>query len=272
CRYLNTHAKGGDTGNFYFIANEMTDSVLIFGSSRAIHHYNPKILEDSLQTTVYNCGLDGNGIIFNYGRLLTVVDHYTPSMIIYDVMPKFDMIADDNSRYLQAQRRWYDVDGVAQIFHDVNPLESLKMRSNLYRYNETFIQMLSDNVKPMQNISYHGFKPIEESMNYDSPAKHIEWTGWDPLKLKYFQAFADLCRDRGIELVISYSPFYKSQTDPALIAFTEFAKANNLRVFDYSTFEEIAEDPSCFSDASHLNHIGADRFTNHFASTLLKSR
>lgn len=163
-RYLNSHAKGGDTANHYYIANEMTDSVLVFGSSRAIHHFNPRILEQTLGTTAYNCGVDGNGILYNYGRLLTITRRYTPKMIIYDVLPSFDMQDDDDSKYLSWQRRWYDVPGVSEIFYDISHLEKYKMISQMYRYNRSIIQMLSDNLNPRQEIDYKGFKPLHETM------------------------------------------------------------------------------------------------------------
>lgn len=42
CRYLNSHAKGGDTLNHYYIAKECDKDILIFGSSRCMHHYVSK--------------------------------------------------------------------------------------------------------------------------------------------------------------------------------------------------------------------------------------
>lgn len=267
-RYLNSHSKGGDTYNHYFIANEMTDSVLIFGSSRAIHHYNPAILEDSLHTSVYNCGLDGQGIMFNYGRLLTIVNRYNPKMIIYDVTPKFDMFPDDYYRYLKPLRKWYDVPGVDEIFYDVNHLEKLKMRSNLYRYNDIFIQMLSDNVKPMQSISYKGFKPIDDQMVNDVTSKKDMSVDVAPLKMKYLQKFIDLCKEKNIKLIFSFSPSYKGETSPSYQFFDSIASANDIPVIDFTSNRELNYDISNFSDGAHLNLTGADRFTRMFVSKL----
>ena len=36
--------------------------LLVFGSSRANHHYVPEVFEDSLKLTFYNTGKDGSGI------------------------------------------------------------------------------------------------------------------------------------------------------------------------------------------------------------------
>lgn len=268
CRYLNTHAKGGFTQNHYHIAEELTDSVLIFGSSRAVHHFNPVIIEDSLGTTVYNCGVDGNGIIFSYGRLLTILQRYTPKMIIYDVIPSFDMEKDDYTKYLEWQKRWYDKPGVAEIFHDLYPLEKYKMLSNLYRYNTSFIQMLTDNLKPQKQFSFKGYLPIEEHMSYNVEEYDGQAVQWSPEKLKYFKLFADLCKQNDIELVFSFSPWYKAKNSRIYDEFLEFSHENGIPVIDMFADPYISTNPEYFADASHLNSEGADVFTSKFCKEL----
>lgn len=268
-RYLNAHAKGGDTQNHYYIAYEMADSVLIFGSSRAIHHYNPKILEDSLGISVYNCGLDGNGILYNYGRLQSILNRYQPQIIIYDFIPSFDMDHDDYSKYIQWQKRLYDdVPGIKEIFHDVNPFEDIMMHSNLYKYNTSIIQMLSDNVKPQQIVSYHGFKPLVEVMNYEVRSRSLEPQEWDELKLKYFKKFIEDCKLNNINLIISISPWYKAVDSNEYANMFALCKDYNLPVIDLLADPSISQNPQFFSDASHLNSAGADIFTSEFAKRI----
>ena len=65
--YLQENAKGGYIGHHNYILQRANEDILIFGSSRALHHYNPQIVIDSLGMNCYNCGQDGNGIILFYG-------------------------------------------------------------------------------------------------------------------------------------------------------------------------------------------------------------
>ena len=74
--YLTVHATGGYTKRDNFISDEVDANILIFGSSRAAHHYVPSILSDSLDMSCYNCGMDGNGIIYGYGKLKTTTARY----------------------------------------------------------------------------------------------------------------------------------------------------------------------------------------------------
>ena len=46
----------GGQGRDNYICNVAEEDILVFGSSRAVHHYNSTILEDSLGMSCYNCG------------------------------------------------------------------------------------------------------------------------------------------------------------------------------------------------------------------------
>ena len=91
-KYLQDHAKGGYVGHHNYILHQANEDILIFGSSRAIHHYNPQIIEDSLGMSCYNCGQDGNGIVLFYGWWQMIKERYQPKMIVYDVNPSFDLL------------------------------------------------------------------------------------------------------------------------------------------------------------------------------------
>ena len=120
-RYLVGHAKGGDTGLNNYICHEMKDECIVFGSSRGMHHYDPNIIADSLGMSCWNCSLDGNGIILMYGRYKMLSARYTPKMLIYDVQTSFDLLENDNHKYLRNLRYYYDEPGVDSIFGGSTP-------------------------------------------------------------------------------------------------------------------------------------------------------
>lgn len=269
CGYLNSHAKGGDTGNIYKITCEQTAPVLVMGSSRAVHHYNPKILEDSLGKEVYNCGVDGMGIIFQYGRLLLLLERYTPEMIVYDVCPPFDIAADDPTRYIKDLKRWKSSSLLDSLFNDVDKWENIKLRSNFYRYNTGFLQMLMDNIRPMQAVSYNGFKPNGGIVNYEPADTNPPAAVWDPLKYKYFTRFLDLCREKGIQVVVTYSPSYHIESSDELAEMTRLCRERAVPVIDYYAYRPISDNGQLFYDATHLNAEGADRFSRLAARRLV---
>ena len=185
-KYLVSHAKGGDTGLSNYICRQMKDECIIFGSSRGMHHYDPNIISDSLGMSCWNCSLDGNGIILMYGRYKMLSARYTPKVLIYDVCTSFDLIAGDNHKYLGGLRYYYDEPSVDSIFWSVDEKERYKMMSNCYRYNSQWLQLISDNVHPLQSND-KGYKPMDMKMVY-KPKKSEEQKEaflYDSLKLYY---------------------------------------------------------------------------------------
>ncbi len=260
CGYLNTHSKGGDTADHFHITDTQEAPVLIMGSSRAVHHYNPDIISDSLGREVYNCGLDGNGILFQYVRLLMIMERYTPEVIIYDAFPMYDMEAGDNVKYLRWLKRWYGREALDSLISDIAPMEHLKLKSSLYRYNGDFIQMLGDYLKPEQ-VSIRGYKPMDGVINYTPPAFDRTPCEWDPIKLKYFKKFLDLCRERNIKLTVVYSPYFRAASSEAYSKLTQLCMDYDIPVIDMFADTAYSQNMAYFDDASHLNSTGAEKFS-----------
>ena len=84
--YIYNNTTKGDYGRSNYICKQTNQDILIFGSSRAIHHYDPTILKEKLGMTCYNCGEDGMGIICSYGRYSMIKQRYNPKLIIYDIL------------------------------------------------------------------------------------------------------------------------------------------------------------------------------------------
>ena len=63
--YLYQNVKSGLFYTTSYSINKSTADILIFGNSRANHHYNPKIIEEETGLTCYNTGRDGQSIFFN---------------------------------------------------------------------------------------------------------------------------------------------------------------------------------------------------------------
>lgn len=270
CRYLNSHAKGGDTRTHYDIAMNMQADILLFGSSRCNHHYVPKIITDSLGLSSYNCGLEGNGILYQYSRLQMILDRFTPKMIIYDVSNNFDLKTDDYSKYLGWQRRFYDISGVREVFSDINPMEQYKMYSQLYRYNSDFIQMLSDNVHPIQADPENGYEAVHRKMEYEPKGSNIvpDAIKWDATKKKYFIKFYEQCKKNNIILIVAYSPLYHAQSSKVFAEMTEFCTLHKITLLDHYTDSDFVNNKDFFYDTSHMNADGATAYTKKVASEL----
>lgn len=264
--YLVENAKSGATLKNEYICEKTKEDILIFGSSRAVHHYNPLIIQDSLNMTCYNCGYDACGIITAYGLLRTLYKHYTPKAILYEVTPKYDCLEGDNSSYLGPLKLIYSKSDIEDVFENVSYNEKFKMKSGMYRVNTKFIQLVTDNVKNEKSIM-QGFLPIDGKMNYEpkivAPDKH---ENYDNLKVFYLNKFVELCRSNGISLVFMVSPSYKMTSDAELEYMVRFAEKNNIPFINYYCYKPITENKEFFYDGVHMNKTGADEYTKVFVS------
>lgn len=262
CQYMNSHSKGGGVKSRYYVCKESNEEVLVFGSSRAKHHYVPDIIEDSLDITCYNTGEDGNGIIYSYGMLKMITQRYSPKLIIYDVSG-FDMYEDDNMKYLDLLKPYYDEPGVDSIFWAVEPKTRWMMLSNLYRYNTTCLRIMGGFIHPISD-SPKGYLALNKAMEYEpEPAQEEAEQTVDTLKMHYFEKFIQLTKNRYIRLVCCTSPYYKAPLDDSNYELIKrMCKKYDVPFIYYGACPEISFEKQYFQDRTHMNETGAELFTS----------
>lgn len=246
--------------------------VLVLGSSRAHHHYVPKIIEDSLGVTFYNAGYDGNGIIMMTGIYRMIIQRYQPKLIVYDVETDFDLFEnkDDNNRtrYLAGLKPYYSQPGIPDIFKDVSNEEYYKMFSGLCRYNSVSVSLLMDCLtkRPMDNQGYSPLsgKMIEEPIK----KKRVETPTTDSLKLQYMHDFIMDVSERGIPLILVASPKYGAVGSLDFEPIKEICDDYQVPFVDFYTDSVFMANKEWFKDREHLNDTGARIYTNKMVHVL----
>ena len=270
CQYMNSHTKGGGTRSRYYVCKESNEEVLIFGSSRAKHHYVPDIIEDSLGMSCYNTGEDGNGIIFCYGVLKMITNRYKPKMIIYDVS-SFDIYKDDNMKYLDLLKSQYNEPGIDSIFWSVEPKTRLMMCSNLYRYNTNCLRIAGSFIRPMTSYP-KGYSALKGMMDYEpqeEESKSKEVPVVDDIKIHYFEQFIKIAKYNGIELICCVSPNYKGATNTDYYEpIKNLCSENEVPFYFLGYSPEISPKKHLFQDRIHLNDEGARMYTSMIANII----
>lgn len=271
--YLSKNTTGGFVGHHNYIMSETTDDILIFGSSRAAHHYNAQLIQDTLGVTCYNCGQDGEGLILSYGRWQCLKQRYHPKLIIWDVNVSTDIMKDDNSQYLGWLKGFYDNDSIKQIFEEVDHTEKYRMQSYLYRYNSRFHQILIDYFHPVHNLS-RGYQPkhlvfdtlkIKERFSY-SPEITV-----DPLKYKFMNNFINDMDSAKIVFVVSPT-WWDGIQDEYLTIIQELVIDNECLFWDFSSDTAFVHHNDLFYDCYHMNSCGADKFTSALIKKLREEK
>ena len=272
--YMSKHSKGGYVGHHNYITDSVHEDLLIFGSSRAIHHYNPQIFTDSLGLSCYNCGQDGNGILLYYGWWQIIKEHYKPKIIIYDITPSFDLhIGEDNHKYLGWLKELYERANISEIFEAVDKTEKYKMMSKMYRYNSKFHQIVADFVYSRSFVRAKGFLPLQGEMDTmrikkktkNVPMKKIQL---DPLKTEYLNKFID--EVEGVKLIFTVSPMWYGISPEQLSPIKDICQQRNIPLLDFSNSPKYVHNNEYFKDGGHLNARGADEFTRDLIKVLRK--
>lgn len=264
--FLRSHAKGGSTANNEYIANSAKEDIIILGSSRATHHYNPEILSDSLSLSSYNCGEEGNGVVLAYGRFQMLIERYSPRLIIYEVTPGFDYYEwDPYTKYLGYLRPYYNKKGIKEIFDDYDDeLSSIKMMSSMYQNNSRLLQCVIDNITYRDNQK--GFSPLYGEMKSTKKSKERRYV-LDSLKLNYVRKLCMDVKKHKIPFVMAISPVYCNAESKELYAeAVKICNEYNILLLDYRNYKQISTDVSLFQDPVHMNKKGADLYTSLIAN------
>ncbi len=251
--------------------------VLIFGSSRAAHHYNPQIFKDSLGLSCYNVGRNATNILYHYAILKATLNRYIPKIIVLDINVEEFIFNQNSYDRLSSLLPYYkEHPEIKEIVLLRSPFEKVKLFSNIYPFNSMIFSAIYRTEKfnsgKDQNIS--GYEPIysikwnEKIQNYP----YIKNSYKDNIKIKYLDKFIKTCKNNNIKLFIVVSPYFYTfpQTDTSI----EYAKkktiSNGIGFMSFLSDSTFINRPSLFKDPLHLNNEGATIFSKKIVSLLKK--
>ena len=253
----------GDYGRNNYIATGVHADCLIFGSSRAIHHYDPDRIGRALGMSCYNCGEDGMGIITMYGRFREITARYTPKVVIYDVVHDFDINEGDNSKYIGFLRFHQDCTGVSNIINQVDATERYKSLSRSYKYNSRFLDIASQRLSHDPSVAADfRYAPEHGEISYvvkdyvSSQKSHSV----DSLKMACLERMIDDCQAQGIRFVVVISPFFHARDYVIYKPVLDLCENKNVLVLNHFTDCTFVDNPQLFCDQYHLNEKGVSLF------------
>lgn len=275
--------KTGQGKHMSYILSDCNADVLIFGNSRAQHHYDPKIIADSLNMTCYNAGIDGgHSILMPYYQLKIILNRYTPKIILIELDPSFVMGVRENE---------YDLFSVLlpyyHLYPELKPLikkrskwEEIKMLSKIYPYNSEITEIIrfNTNIDAQRNWIFNGYIPIKNKQmkmsSVNISQNELFESFADPEKIKALGSIIKMCENKNIELYFINSPiFYSEQKKTEDIAGStrqvlEVLKVCNAKYNDYSLNPLFKGQLQLFADNLHLNESGATKFSQIIGKAL----
>lgn len=261
-KYLISNAKGGDSQKNYYISEECCDDLLVFGSSRAVRHYDPRVLEDSLGLSCYNCGEQGCGIITSYARYRLIEQRHKPKLVIYEVTPNFDYFkTEDYSKYLGRIRQYSNNPSIKDIFIELgDELEGVRLFSSMYRNNSFLVNNVLDN---LTNERFEkGFKPLKGVLKSQQKPQKQSMKEMDSLKFSYVEKLIVELKKDNIPMCFYVSPRCIDSTmaleEEALYEpIVKLCRKYKVPFINHDYLDGISQNQQLFQDFGHLNKEGA---------------
>jgi len=266
----------------YYRATYTIDStkadILVFGSSRASHHYVPEIFEEKLKMSIYNTGRDGNYLLYNYAAFLAVTKRYTPKLVIFDINPIELYYREADYEGLSTLLPYYnDHPELKEIIELRGPFENYKLYSATYPFNSQLIYIGIGNLEVSKTKygSHKGYLPLYGKMKSE-PANNslTETTGTiDTNKVNALTDISTYCKKNKIRLAFTYSPIFNNPTEGiASKIIADIAMANQDKYFNFSNDSIFDNHPEYFKDNVHLNNDGAKIFSKIISVNITNSK
>lgn len=253
--------------NLNKVLDEITSEIVIFGSSSANHHYNTKILQDSLKFSVFNAGRDGVEILFNNAIFNSIIKRYTPKVIILNLSPN-ELSTELKYDRLSGLLPYYDkYPEMKKIILLKSNFERYKLLSKIYPYNSSLLTILNGiyNVSRAKTEN-RGFIPIYgkiDTLNTIEKSFQI-YNEIDSNRVNALIDIIDKCKERKILLYLFVSPVYNIENSetPSIKIIKSISLSKGVSFNNFIKDDRFLLNVSLFKDVGHMNYEGANTYTN----------
>ncbi len=251
------------------------EDVLVFGSSRAYHHYNPLIIEEELGLSCFNVGSGGQNIYFHLALLKEAIKRNKPKIAILDLI--YVDFEDAGPKHDKEKL------GVLLPFVNKSEIyknavflrgstEKIKLLSSIYPYNSKQLYMIRNNLSS-QRSDTKGFYGLPREWNEPIKNDEIESFEIDVYKLKAIYEFIEICKKNDINIFIFISPHYAKNINKENYNYISenIHKKYGILVNNFTDSTKYLNIPHYFSDPFHLNKKGADFYSKEVYEYISKN-
>ena len=249
-----------------FTLETNTSDILVFGASRANHHYHPEIFTEAFPSlTFYNAGRDGNSIFYHYAVLKMVLRRYTPKIVILDIengaLVKNTESYDRISSLLPYYESHPEIRSIVELR---SKFEKYKLFSKTYPYNSSIFTIAIGNseMNKARWKDMNGYLPLTRvmsgSLQYDTNTVNNK-NMLDSNKINCYEGFLRDCEAKGVKVFVYVSPYFMkfNQPDKSVALAKEIALKHHVNFNDYSADTFFTTRDYLFADIVHLNDSGA---------------
>ncbi len=260
--------------------------VVVSGSSRALTHYDPRIIANYTGLRAYNIGLNGSQTDMQVARLATYLRHNKAPLLLIHNLDAFSFQTTHGGVYDPGQYMPY--------LREPAIYDAL-LRSDPDAWRSKFVPLYGYAVQDLRFTwisgvaSALGWKPAEDHFQGFKP-RFASWTedfarlkasnpngvtfAIEPDGVTAMEALLRLCSAHGVKVILVYSPEYEEMQRLTLNrreifgAFEKLGRDFGAAVWDYSN-SPISAHKQYFYNSQHLNAEGAELFSRDIASRIV---
>jgi hypothetical protein len=239
--------------------------IVFFGSSRCVHHIDPRIIDSICHTKSFNMGWAAANPKDIYAAIkIYLAKNSAPKSIFIQIDQEHDDTTEDGLAR-QSLLKFYKR-GIIDDYFSANLKDELRIplfASLNYRdfgWREVIKTLFNNNNSANQNLGYtaiqsKGFKPTQlYKFNKDAFRKQNIWTS----------KAINLCNEKKIKVHLFTAPICTSNQ---IQTFNRFSRLYNVDYIDYSL--RFKDSQQYFSDPTHLNREGAMLFSKIMTRDIL---
>lgn len=278
---LYAHVPQGDIKTFSHTLNKPKEDIFLYGSSRVVHGYDPRVFADTLGLSCFNSARENSTILYHTTILNATVKKHVPKIVLLDVTPKeLSWRAEENSKLVLSSMILPYVNrdtAYENIAKELFPRELVKAKvCKLYAYNSMILPILmakfSEKKKGDKAEIINGYLPIRGSkIKKDLPQAplSLEDMQTDSAATMQFEKFLKICQENNIRLYITEGPIYvqKIPETPSITEMKNIMAKYNIEFWDYSSDTAFLK-KDYFYDNVHLNSKGATIFSAFIAKKI----
>ncbi|MBV9963018.1 MAG: hypothetical protein JO072_12290 [Parafilimonas sp.] len=269
------NAPQGDIKTFAHSITDPAEDIFIYGSSRAVHGYDPEIFADSLGLSCFNSGRENSNILYHSAILKEMLKKHTPKVIVLDVSAKeLTWRSAENSKFVLASMILpyvHSDTSFQNIAKQLFPDELRKAEvSKIYAYNSLVLPLVVGKRKLKHGKNLHGYVPLRgNKVEGKLPSFTDDNDKTDPLTKQNFEDFVKTVKANNIRLYVVQSPLLVKQfnTTISLDTIKSILNRYNEPFWDYG-FDTAFTKKQLFYDNLHLNTTGATLFTEKLVSDI----
>lgn len=265
----------GKYARLIYTMDKAEEDIIIFGSSHANRHYDPRVFERELSLSCYNAGVQGQELVFINTLFEIMISRHSPKIIILNLDKNWLLASDGWKEKITELNPFYGrhPEEIGSAIEHNSSFERYKLISRLYRYNSTWVHMLRYLADPQQD--YAGYLPLTGTLKKKpEPGKpdagKTKIVETDPFLFSVFRGMITTAKRRDILIIAVVSPQFlpDSAMSPSMKKMTDFLQSENIYLLNHSCDTSFAGKADLFYDASHLNSQGAELFSGIVASEI----